>query len=227
MRQKSIKQGYQRILEKIKEIRRKVSIVITTGTRLGSGKIILEHFDTLSEIYGGSSAGQSLNYGVNTYIWNLGGENSQHFQVVESDQNTTLLDDNNKNVEVANASELKSSRSLCDKQCERTENKINEIPKERLDWLKRKRNAVSQLIENKRKHLGKQLSASQRDMILLSESGEDLNTRKEIVSVMKESSQSFSNTIEGLCDSIKELSSRMSRSIEVLAQRLCAFVVLN
>ena len=63
-------------------------------------------------------------------------------------------------------------------------------------------------------------------MILLSESGEDLNTRKEIVSVMKESSQ-FSNTTEGLCDSIKELSSRMSRSIEVLAQRLCVFVVLN
>ena len=55
----------------------------------------------------------------------------------------------------------------------------------------RKRNAGPQLIENKRKHLQKQLSVSQRDMILLSEPREDLNTQKEMVRLMKESSQSF------------------------------------
>ena len=130
---KSIKQGYKRILEKIKEIRQKFSSVITTDTRWGSGKVILEHFDTLSEIYGGSPAVQPLNFGVDTHTLNYGGENSQHFQVVESDQNTTLLDDNNKNVEAGNVSELESGRSLCGKQSERTENQINEIPKERLD----------------------------------------------------------------------------------------------
>lgn len=55
----------------------------------------------------------------------------------------------------------------------------------------RKKNAVAQLIENKRKHLQKQLSSSQRDMILFSEPREDLNTQKEMVRLMRESSQSF------------------------------------
>ena len=50
---------------------------------------------------------------------------------------------------------------------------------------------MPQLIENKRKHLQKQFSASQHDMILLSEPREDLNTREEMVKLMKESSQSF------------------------------------
>ena len=88
---KSIKQDYHRILEKIKEIGQKFSSAITTGTRSGSRKIILEHFDTLSEIYGGSPAFQCLNFGVDTHILNSGSGNSQHFQVVKSDQNTTLL----------------------------------------------------------------------------------------------------------------------------------------
>ena len=67
-----------------------------------------------------------MNFGVDTHTLNYGGENSQHFQVVESDQNTTLLDDNNKSVEAGNVSELEGGRSLCGKQCERTENQINE-----------------------------------------------------------------------------------------------------
>ena len=41
-----------------------------------------------------------------------------------------------------------------------------------------------------------------------------------MVRVMKESSQSFSSAFEQVCDSIRELSSNMSRSIELLAQSL-------
>ena len=61
-----------------------------------------------------------MNCGIDTRTLNSRGE------VVESDQNTTLLDDNNKSVEAGNVSELEGGRSLCGKQCERTENQINE-----------------------------------------------------------------------------------------------------
>ena len=114
---KSIKQGYQNILEKILQ---KISNAITTGSRSGSGKIILEHFDTLSEVYGGLPAVQSLNFDVDNRIVNSGGENSQYFQV-ESDQNTAI-NDKDKDVEAENVPELKSSRSVCDEQYERSEN---------------------------------------------------------------------------------------------------------
>ena len=106
---KSIKQT---ILEKIK-VCQKFSNAITTGTRSGSGKVILEHFDTLSEIYDGSPAVQSFNFGVDTCIENSGGESSQRFQV-ESIQNTTTTD--NDNVEAENVYELKSNRSVRDEQ---------------------------------------------------------------------------------------------------------------
>ena len=77
---------------------------------------------------------------------------------------------------------------------------------------------MPQLIENKRKHLQKQFSASQHDMILLSEPREDLNTREEMVRLMKESSQSFWNAIEVVWDSVKEISSSISKSVDYLAQ---------
>ena len=51
---KSIKQDYQRNLEKIKESRQKFSNAIKTGTWLGKGKIILGYIYTFSEIYGAS-----------------------------------------------------------------------------------------------------------------------------------------------------------------------------
>ena len=56
----AIKQGYQIILEKIKEISQKFGHAITTGSRNGSGKIVFEHFERLSKIYGSSSAANKL-----------------------------------------------------------------------------------------------------------------------------------------------------------------------
>ena len=56
--------SYRRILQEIKENHGKFSNTITTGIRLVSRKIILEHFNTLSEICGGSPAVQSLNFDV-------------------------------------------------------------------------------------------------------------------------------------------------------------------
>ena len=37
-----IKKGYQRVQEKLKEIRQNFSVAVTTGRRSGSGKIVLD-----------------------------------------------------------------------------------------------------------------------------------------------------------------------------------------
>jgi len=63
---KFIKRGYQRIHEKLKEIRQNFSIAITNGRRSGSGKVVLEFYDELVQIWGGSPATEPLSCGTST-----------------------------------------------------------------------------------------------------------------------------------------------------------------
>ena len=49
-----MKRGYDRVLEKTKEIRKTFSTAVTAGTRSGSGQIVYENYDILVQIYGGS-----------------------------------------------------------------------------------------------------------------------------------------------------------------------------
>eukprot|EP00794_Sanderia_malayensis_P008338 gene8338-9235_t len=60
--------GHQRVQEKVKEIRQSFSKALTAGTRSGSGsgKIVLEFYDKLYSIYGGSPPTEPFPYGVET-----------------------------------------------------------------------------------------------------------------------------------------------------------------
>eukprot|EP00794_Sanderia_malayensis_P008375 gene8375-9274_t len=62
-----IKRGYTHIQEKIQEIRQKFSEAVTSGQRSGSGKIVLEFYDQLVQLWGGSPATEPLPSGVSTH----------------------------------------------------------------------------------------------------------------------------------------------------------------
>ena len=88
---------------------------------------------------------------------------------------------------------------------------------------KRKRksdNIIPKLIDNKRAHLEKKLSVSQRDSILLAEAQEDVALRREIINSINNSNEIFSNAIAGITDSIKMLSETLVKSMEPIAQCL-------
>ncbi len=55
-----MKRGYTRVQDKLKEIRQKFSEAVASGRRSGSGKIILESYDQLAQIWGGSPATEPL-----------------------------------------------------------------------------------------------------------------------------------------------------------------------
>ena len=61
------------------------------------------------------------------------------------------------------------------------------------------------------------LSAAQRDQILLKESKEEMNFKKEMTDIMKESSKNTVNAISGMTAAIENIGSGLSRSIEMLA----------
>ena len=83
---------------------------------------------------------------------------------------------------------------------------------------KRPANCVLQLIENKRKHLEKALSAAQRDKMLLEEAKEDARFRKEMRDSMRESSTTFAQGIKDVSKAILDMGAGLSRSIEMLSQ---------
>ena len=55
-----IKKGYTRVREKIKEIRQHFSQAVTSGRRCDGGKMALEFYDELTQIWGGSPATEPL-----------------------------------------------------------------------------------------------------------------------------------------------------------------------
>jgi len=61
-----IKKGYTRVQEKLKEIRQNFASAVISGSRSGSGKIVLEFFDQLKQIWGGSPSTEPHSHGVST-----------------------------------------------------------------------------------------------------------------------------------------------------------------
>ena len=59
-----IKKGYSRVMEKIKELRQRFSNAVTAGSRSGSGKLVMEFYDTMVQIWGGSPSTEPLSFGI-------------------------------------------------------------------------------------------------------------------------------------------------------------------
>ena len=92
---------------------------------------------------------------------------------------------------------------------------------------KRPANYVPQLIDNKREHLKKALSAAQRDKMLLEEAKEDARFRKKMTESMNQSSITFAQGIKDVSKAILEMGAGLSRSIEMVSQGFIIKVTHN
>ena len=81
--------------------------------------------------------------------------------------------------------------------------------------------AVPKLIDNKRKHLERNLSAAQRDKIFMKDLKSDNEFRQELIQSMKESNDSFNESVRGINQSIAGLTQSLSSSMELLSRSLC------
>ena len=59
-----IKLGYQRIKEKVKNVRQDYRSAVNKGIRSGSGRVVQDNYDLLSDIWGGSPSTTSLPFGI-------------------------------------------------------------------------------------------------------------------------------------------------------------------
>ena len=205
----NIKKAYARIKEKVKDIRQSFSHAVTTGRRSGSGKIVFEHFDRLVSLWGGSAGTEPLPFGVDGELFSSDG----------MDQDTDA-GENNLNTLSHNTTSQQEEDSD-DDQVHNIDNPGKDSQEGTSVGTKRKSESqVPRLIDNKRKHLQKSLSAAQRDHLLLNEAKEDLQYRKDLAEAMRQSTDSFSKALEGVSNSMLQIGAGLCRSLDVMAQAM-------
>ena len=210
MDQEHIKKGYARIKEKVKDIRQSFSNAVTTGRRSGSGKIVFEHYDRLVSLWGGSAGTEPLSFGVDGDL----------FRSTDMSEDEDAIQENTPNILPPLTGGTVQQGEDCDGQG---------YPDPRNDdqggvnVVRSKRKSESQvpvLIDNKRKHLQKSLSAAQRDSLLFNEAKEDMQYRKDLAEAMRQSTDSFSKALEGISNSMLQIGTGLCRSLEVMAQAM-------
>ena len=196
-----IQKGHQRIQEKVKEIRQNFSKAVTTGKRSGSGKLIYEFYDELVHIWGGYPSTEPLTYGIDTE--SLAHEQPSSAIATQESPHSHLIDVDHDN----------ENLSETDSEPDKTPSSIQ----------KRKApDQVPKLIDNKRKHLEKSLSAAQRDKILLDEASEDTKFRKDLSQCMSRSNESFTNAMDGVSSTMVQLGRSICQSVEMLSKAMIA-----
>ena len=197
-----IEKGNKRIIEKVKEIRQNFAKAVVAGRRSGSGKIMYEFYDKLVLIWGGSANTEPLPYGVT----------ADDFLEENSDEDDINYDEIDKEIQQAEKNDRDDdSVQNCENGDGAMAGSSIVIPS------KRKGNCVPQLIDNKRKHLERNLSAAQRDQLLIQEAKEDCKFKRDLTNVMRESSDKLAESVKVIGQSMTDLGTGISRSIEMLS----------
>ena len=188
--------------EKIKGIRQDFSKSVVKGSRSGSGKIVYEHWDTFISIWGVSPSTLSLQFGVE----------SHDFQVLanlESIDNINLTDSDSDLVPESHCSPVNPSSSELSEPHTNSSN-VSEIicgtgseeSTSSGSSEKRKTSPCPALIDQKRKHLEKKLSAAKKDRVLLETTKEEDVTRREMLQAFTESSKRSESAINEIANSM-------------------------
>ena len=206
-----IAKAHKRVVEKVKEIRQNYSKAVVSGRRSGSGKMIYEHYDKLVQIWGSTPNVSPLKFGVSA-------DNFKTIQVIQ-------LDENDVNLETDCSPALNTSESGHDLGFPLHFELLPDIDDDETDGMeisktpKRKEN-VGKFVDDKRKHLQRNLSAAQRDKMLLDEAKEDAQFRKDMTEALRESTKSFSKGVKEMSSAMLGVGAGMSQSIQMLTNAL-------
>ena len=189
VRPRVIKRGYNRVLEKIKDIRQNFVNAVTTGWRSGwSGEIVKEFYEDLIKLWGGSPVTKSLTFGIssNSISNNIPSTSSSNTSPVNSCASSTScsLKSSPSPVSENEVQHDSSSGYIPTKSNEEDEefladDNLSYLPDPLLILAVKRRkvqeelpqnkcstsNSVPRLIDNKRKHLERRLSAAEREII--------------------------------------------------------------
>lgn len=141
----------------------------------------MDYYEELISIYGGSASTQPLRFGC------------QSLNVTNFGFSTDSPHDENQTISTGGMSTSSNTEDVND---EKSESEVIQTPV--LNKIKQKRPHTKdpfQLIDDKRQHVEKSLSARQRDQLLLKESREDAMFREELCDSIKQSNEMFAGAM--------------------------------
>ena len=181
-----IVKGKSRIKEKTKEIRQSFPKVVVS--RSGSGKLAFEHYKNLISIWPDSANIKPLSFRIST------GELDDEHEELSADLD--VQEDNN-NEHVDNNQDESDSEPNVD-----AGNSLQTSMPPNSGKRKSGGSIVPRLIDNKRKHLERNLLAAQRDQLLMKEMKNDAEFRKDLFQIMRKSNDCFSNSVKEISESM-------------------------
>ena len=226
-----IRTGYNRIKEKVKNVRQDFSKAVVSGTRSGSGKIVLAYYNDLKTIWGGSPSTEALTFGVESQSFHSQSEDNETDTPSTSDGSLILSSECQASTDSLQSLALSNGSRRCSTPVEDESETVDysETLSEKNGklerQLKRKSESVSnvpKLIDNKRKHLEKRLTAAQRDQKLLQSAKEDICLRKEMMDCFRESTTTTAKAIEQMSQTMKGISEGIVQGMALLANALAA-----
>ena len=186
VQKKQIRVGYNRVMEKVKELRQGFSNAVTAGSRSGSGKLVLEFYDLMVQIWGGAPSTEPLPFGI---------QSSQAASISSIDDNDVAhVSSEEETLEEASEKpdQKKNEGEKKDEQDEYTLDLIGGGPvdeSKQPNASKRKRKScqsqVPSLIDDKRKKMERQLSAAQRDKLFMQEGKDEKEFRREMAKLSR------------------------------------------
>ena len=201
-----IKQGYKRIMEKIKKIRQGFSHAVTNGRRSGSGKIELEHYDTLTNLFSGSATVEPITFCLESSSSSISTNINSPAIYLEVENNCVGDDTNDVSGSILADVERNSSTS-----------NTSYTPRFNNKRKGDDENCVPRLIDSKRRHLEKKLSQSQRDEILLKETKEEGLFKMELGQAIKDSNKVFADAMSDMSKSFMLIAETMKISKQQMA----------
>eukprot|EP00112_Aurelia_sp_Birch-Aquarium-sp1_P021635 Seg5878.1 transcript_id=Seg5878.1/GoldUCD/mRNA.D3Y31 product="hypothetical protein" protein_id=Seg5878.1/GoldUCD/D3Y31 len=200
-------------MEKIKELQQKFSHAVTAGSRSGPGKLVLEFYDDVVNIWGGSASTEPLQYGR---------ESSSILSTDENYSADTAFDGGEPGDNLGESDlVLEEDVQVQDKNATTATEDVSCQEKPSTSTPSRKRsNPIPKLIDNKRKNLECSLSARERDSLLLKETKEDALFKKEMCQAIKESNNVFASSIQAMSNVMTKIAECMSKSMDQLTHNL-------
>jgi hypothetical protein len=157
------------VKEKIKALRQDYRNAVNTGTRSGSGRIIRDNWEDLAEIWARSPATKAIDNGCTTR--EINGENLSTV-LVETDDEEIFMNSLFEKEDDANSQVQQPELQDVENNSESEESDTTLDSKKRIVPV----NSTPKFVDNKRKKLEKQLSAKQRDMVLMHAAKKDINS---------------------------------------------------
>ena len=177
-------------MEKSKKIRQSFSNAVANGGKIGSGKIVLEHYDFLTNLFSDSASVESLKFGLES--------SSSSISININSPATHLEVENNSVSDVANDA---SGSILADVEGNSSTPNTSSTPKFNNIRKGDYENCVPRLIDKKCRHLEKRLPQPQRDEILLKEAKNEGLFKMELSQAIKDSNKLFADAMRDMSKS--------------------------